>query len=79
MQVVLIVLIALTFTIQAKAGNGVFGLAKGSYTGAGAVVMNGELELIETWLPTTSGFKVIKASQNFKGLKSTYEATFKRN
>lgn len=41
-----------------------------------AKVMQGELELHETWIATQNGFQVIKASQNFKGIKSTYRGAF---
>jgi hypothetical protein len=44
-----------------------------------ARVMNGELELTETWRPTSDGFEVINASQVFKGLPASYSSSFVRS
>jgi hypothetical protein len=44
-----------------------------------ATVMNGELTLTETWIPTEDGFEAVECSQEFKGTAAVYEASFSKN
>jgi hypothetical protein len=44
-----------------------------------ATVMNGELTLTETWIPTENGFEAVECSQEFKGTAAVYEAQFLKN
>lgn len=57
----------------AVSGTGFCGLAFCSFT---ATVMNGGLQLNETWVATATGFRIVEGSQNFKGIRSKYTGTF---
>lgn len=57
----------------AVSGTGFCGVAFCSFT---ATVMNGALELNETWATTATGFRIVEGSQNFRGIRSTYTGTF---
>lgn len=41
-----------------------------------ATVMNGDLTLSETWIPTANGFDAVNCAQSFKGNDATYVASF---
>lgn len=53
------------------------GFCRDGYCRFSASVMQGKLELNETWIANEDGFRVIHASQNFSGLRSTYQGTFR--
>ena len=57
----------------AKAGSGQCASNRCSFK---VTVMNGDLTLDETWIPTADGFEVLEARQVYKGISASYSGVF---